>query len=362
MTRRRWLGVLAAALVLVLLGAALVVLGVIGGDGREERARRARSAGATFSEAAVLAPDDARRVLWTDWGDVRRDLDVDLDATSTVEELDTLLDRGFDTDLTATTALVSSAAVMQESFAFSPASLEWELFTQSDRAATLTMRLGAGVTTDDVAAALRSLQYAEPAEAGGTWRGDTDSPIAGQVTPELSNIALDAAHGLVFASDRPAGVEVAVQAAAEAGTGTVPSDVVDGLGTPLSAAAYDSTYACSALAMANADPDGQSEGEGLVAQAGAVNPLTGFGIAAQADGAVTVTLGFETEEQARTNADTRSVLASGPAPGQGGDFADLFVLDQTSADGKVVTLDLTPTEGTYVVSQLSNGPVLFATC
>ena len=73
-------------------------------------------------------------------------------------------------------------------------------------------------------------------------------------------------------------------------------------------------------------------------------------------------MGFETEKQARTNADTRTELASGPAPGQGGDFSDRFELGPVTADGVVVTMELTPTEGSYVLSDLSNGPLLFATC
>ena len=55
-------------------------------------------------------------------------------------------------------------------------------------------------------------------------------------------------------------------------------------------------------------------------------------------------------------------LAAGPAPGQGGDFADRFELGQVTADGRVVTLRLDPVEGTRVLSDLSTGPVLFATC
>ena len=64
----------------------------------------------------------------------------------------------------------------------------------------------------------------------------------------------------------------------------------------------------------------------------------------------------------RTNADTRATLASGPAPGEGGDFADLFDLGKVSADGTVVTMELEPAESAYAFSALKDGPVLFATC
>ena len=82
----------------------------------------------------------------------------------------------------------------------------------------------------------------------------------------------------------------------------------------------------------------------------------------QPDGDVRVVLSFESDDQARTNADTRRILAAGPAPGQGGEFTDRFGVVEVSAEGRVVTMELRPGEGEYVVSDLSTGPVLFATC
>jgi hypothetical protein len=48
--------------------------------------------------------------------------------------------------------------------------------------------------------------------------------------------------------------------------------------------------------------------------------------------------------------------------GQGGDFADRFTLDKATADGSLVSLDLSPKRGAAVLGDLSTGPVLFATC
>lgn len=349
------------AVVLVVV-ATLVVVRLLDDDDREQQVRRATSAGASFADVTILAQDDAERMLWTDWAGVRDEVGVDLGATSTPEEVDDFLSRGFDADLTSTTALPESALVMQDQFAFSPASLEWELFTQSQAAATLTMKLGDGVTTDDVATALRALGYAEPGEPDGVWSGNSDLPVAGDVTPELTFVSLDRARGIVFSSDQPTGVEAAVKAATEADSEPVPADVVSSLGSPLSAAAYNSTEACSALAMGSADESDQAEGDRLLAAAGKVNPVTGFGIGVAPGGAIRVTLGFDNEDQAVTNADSRAVLVEGPAPGQGGAFTDRFDVVAVSADGTVVTFDLDPLEGESVLSDLSTGPVLFATC
>ena len=79
-------------------------------------------------------------------------------------------------------------------------------------------------------------------------------------------------------------------------------------------------------------------------------------------GGAEVLLGFENDDQARTNADTRAVLAAGPAPGQGGDFSDRFAVDEVTAEGTLVRMVLEPEPGAFVLSDLSSGPVLFATC
>jgi hypothetical protein len=317
----------------------------------------------TMAYAVSLAPEGAQRVLWTDWAGVREELGLDLDRASSGEQADGLLEAALDADLGSASILDLSAATMQQSLGFSPATLDWELYAQTADGAALVMRLGGGVTTDDVAAALVEVEYVEPAEADGTWTRDADtSPVATDLDPTLGNIALLEDEGLVVASDLPIGVDAALDAIADAESEPVPAGVVDALGSPLSAVLYTGDQACSELAMGNADPRDQQTADDLLAAAGTVNPLTGFAIAAEPGGGVRVAMGFDGEEQARTNADTRAVLAAGPAPGQGGDFADRFTVEEVSADGSVVRMDLARVDGAEVVADLTNGPVLFATC
>ena len=109
------------------------------------------------------------------------------------------------------------------------------------------------------------------------------------------------------------------------------------MGEPLSAAVYTGDFACKSLAMAQADEDDQSTADQLVAAAGRVDPMTGFAMAVEPDRQVTVAMAFETDDQARRNADSRAKLAAGPAPGQGGDFGERFTLGPVTADGSVVT-------------------------
>ncbi len=188
-------------------------------------------------------------------------------------------------------------------------------------------------------------------------------PSIGTLTPELQYLAVDSDQRLVVGSD----TEPYLGRAMETVTGDAESvdgldGVVDAMDEPLAAAVYDGEVACRSLAMGAADAADQDQAAELIAAAGEVHPMTAFAMAAEPGAGVRVAMSFETEDQARTDADSRAALASGPAPGQGGDFSDRFRLGKVSAEGDVVTMELQPEDGEYILSDLTNGPVLFATC
>lgn len=316
-----------------------------------------------IEQATAYAPADAERLTWTDWAGIRERLDADVDAASSGGEVEDFLDDAFERDLSSGSALVGSAPVLQRHFGFSPATLEWELFSQSSAGAVVVLRVP-DADLDDVAADLAELGYAEPADEDGVWEGGPDllPEIGAGLTPELQYVALVADEQLVLTSDRADYLEEVI---AGLGEGSLPepvTDAVEASGSPLSAVVYDGDHACSALAMSRADREDQEAAERLVAEAGGVDPVAAYAMSAQPDGEVRVALAFAGSEQARANADARAALASGPAPGQGGAFTDRFAVESATADGDVVTLELTPVEGAYVLSDLSSGPVLFATC
>ena len=114
--------------------------------------------------------------------------------------------------------------------------------------------------------------------------------------------------------------------------------------------------------MAQADADDQSTADQLIAQAGGVDPMTGFAMAVEPDRQCGWRWPSRPTTRRARNADSRAELAAGPAPGQGGDFADRFTLGPVTADGRVVRMELEPVDGSPVLSDLSTGPVLFATC
>ena len=318
-----------------------------------------------LQRAIDLAPGDGERFSWTDWGAVRAELGADLDADSPSTQVTDFLDAAYSADLSSTSALLESAQVLHVQFGFSPASADWELFSQSAAGAVVMLHLPEGTDWDRIRSRITNLGYTEPAETDGVWEGGSDvlARIGSSITPEVGYIALDEEDSLVFTSDTRDYLAEAVDDAIGDGSSIAGlQDVVDASGSPLSAAIYTGDLACGALAMGQADPDDQAQGEQLVREAGKVNAYTAFAMSVQPGLDLRVALSFETDEQARTNADSRAILAAGPAPGQGGAFSDRFSLGPVEADGRVVTLPLEPVEGSYVISDLSNGPVLFATC
>ena len=354
-TRAVGVGVVAVGVVL-LAAVVLVGAGVIHpfGPGR-----------ADFATAVASTPAGTERVSWTDWAGVRRELSSAVDARSSVDQLRTFLDDGYEADLTSRSALLQSAPVLQSRFGFSPASAEWELFSQSREGAVVTLGLPDETDFIDLGDRLEELGYLRPESVTGVWAGGPDlvSSISTALTPELAYLALDAQEHMVLASDQEDYLETAIRSATGDGARVDGLDAVAAaLEEPLSAAVYSGDYACGALAMAQADADDQAQAAELTAAAGTVDPYLAFAMGVRSGGDVRVAMRFANDEQARTNADTRAILAAGPAVGQGGDFTDRFTLRSARADGSLVMLEMRPAKGQYVLSDLSSGPVLYATC
>jgi hypothetical protein len=318
----------------------------------------------SFAWGVDHAPAGTQRLSWTDWAAVRAREKAELSAGSTAGDVRRLLDRAFDDDLSSASALVTSAPVLQTRFGFSPATADWELFSQSDQGAVVMLHLPSG-GLDTAADRLRELGYAEPSDADGVWQGGADllAGISPSLTPELAYVALDRDDSVLLTSDSASYLSVATDAVTGDGDRVSGLDpVVDGAGEPLSAAVYSGDYACGALAMEHAGASDQAQGRRLVAAAGEVNPYSAFAMSDQPDGSVRVALAFDSSQAARTNADSRATLARGPAPGQGGTFTERFAVDSVTAHGSVVVMTLTPKPDASVLSDLSTGPLLFATC
>jgi hypothetical protein len=264
--------------------------------------------------------------------------------------------------------MVDTAAVLQEALGFSPADVDWELLAQSDTGSVLIAGLPHDLDLDELGDGFDDLGYTRPDDAGGVWEGGEElvsriSQANGdELSPQFQYLAIDAGRHLLLASDSGPYLREAVGEVDDDLGDDGLRDVAGAVAEPLSAAVYTGDFACKSLAMAQAGDDDRSAADQLLAAAGRVDPMTGFAMAVEPDRAVRVAMDFETDEQARRNADSRARLAAGPAPGQGGDFGERFALGPVTADGTVVTMRLDPVEHSPVLSDLSTGPLLFATC
>jgi hypothetical protein len=355
-SRRRTL-VIATAVVLVLV--AVVV-------GRKAWQDAHRSA---LREALDAVPSATMRLGFTDWAAVRRQLDVpdqDRPSAATVEKLTS---KSYDTDLSAASSIDESTAALQKYFGFSPATADWEAYAQSDAGATMVVRMPDGFDFDNVTAHLDDVGFTEPADDTGVWKGGVDlvAAIDPSITPELQYVAVLADRHLIVTSDEASYAKKAAAVAlgedaslADVASARALADKVD---EPAAAMLWPRDFACSDLAMSQADEDSQSQADALVKEAGGVTPLSGLVMALGTDRTLTVAAGFESAAQAKDNLRPRARLAVGEAPGRGGSFSDDLMLVSSRTDGSAVLLELRPKERTgFVLSALDNGPVLFATC
>ncbi|WP_460787489.1 hypothetical protein [Nocardioides maradonensis] len=348
LTRRR-------AVVAVIVALVVVALGVVGWV-------RTRSGPETrLSAAMALTPRTAVRFSWTDWAAVRAKVGVsEADASDHVRAF---LTQAFDADLSSASALDDSAPTLAAKLGVSPANLSWELYAQGTDGAVVVMGLPDDVTPAELRVTLAQIGYTDPGSDDGVWQvGSGGLASIGNLTPELGNLTIDAQHHVLAASDSAAFLRD--WRSNERGTGddSAVAAVAASLGDAPSGVVYDGGYACQALAMNQADPADQAEGARLIAEAGRINPLDAFAMAYAPDGSVQVRMLFENPDQARTNATTRATLAVGPAPGQGGSFTDRYTLVRTTAEKDLVSMTLQPAPGTYVLSDLDSGPLLFASC
>lgn len=318
-----------------------------------------------IGRALAMAPAATSRVSWTDWEGVRRELDADVDADSSAEEVDAFLSDAFAEDLSAMSALGTSAGVMQTELGFSPATITWELLAQSPDGAVEMLGVDDDVSFDDVADRLTALGWTEPEDDDGVWVGGPDvlSGAGPMLTPELQHFVLLADRHVILASDQAPYLEQVLDVVhGDADAADDLADLAAGLDEPVAAAVYDGAYACERLAMSQADDDAQAEADQLVEAAGGVHPLTGFAMGLMPGGDLRALMQVEDADDAPGDADARAQLAAGPAPGQGGDFTDRFTVADAGSEGREITLDLQPEDGEYVLSDLTSGPVLFATC
>ena len=187
-------------------------------------------------------------------------------------------------------------------------------------------------------------------------------PQIGTLTPELQYLALDADQQLVVGSDTEAYAGTAIAAA------TGEEEGVDDLDAVLEAVGDRSrprsTAATSCAARSRWATRARRAGAGQrpAGRRGRGQPPHRLRDGTRARRRRTR---GDVVRGRRAGADQRRHprhVGFGAGTGKGGDFTDRFRLGRVAAEGEVVTMALDPVEGSYVLSDLSSGPVLFATC
>lgn len=350
-------------LVLGVVVVALLVTAVVLVRGLVERAGRS-----SFEEALRMVPAATQRVGFTDWAAARRITGIA--RTADPAEIDRLVDESYDRDLSAASVMTGGADAQQELLGFSAGTVAWEAFAQSPEGSALVVRLADEVDTDDVRAALAASGYDKPASDDGVWQGGIDL-VAG-LDPDLGQqfqhvAVLDDQHAVV-ASDEVPHVERAARAARGDGESLAEADDTDGLsgsvGEPVvSAVLWSRDFACEDLALSRGAPEDEQRGAAVIEAAGGVSPLDGLLMARLAGSSLVVVERYEEERQARADLAARARLAVGEAVGRAGSYADDFELTASRTDGANVVLMLRAREGnSFLLSALSNGPVVFAAC
>lgn len=329
---------------------------------------RLLTGGTPLQQALKYAPDGAQRISFTDWAGIRAELHSDVDAGSPTSKVEALMSKAYDKDLSPTSVLADSAGLLHDHYGWSPATLDWELYSQTSKGDLMVGHLP-DMDADGLADKLNDMGFEKPSEDptdGGVWDGsavsfdqlDPDSTV----TPPITYVALVPGKHLVLTSDDDVFLSKQVDRLGDQGAPDPIKKAADGLDRPLAAFMFTGDYTCSKLGMTKAEPADQEQANELIAAAGKVNPVEAFAMAAEPGGLVRAAMTFDDGDQARANADSRAKLAVGPAPGQGDNFPDRFKLGKVAANGPVVTMDMRPKADESVLSDLANGPLLFATC
>ncbi len=327
----------------------------------------------SYEQAVQSMPESTLRATYTDWASVRSLAEgSSLGSSSTTRDVSNFVSRAYDLDLTSTSAVVDSTYAMNRRYGFSPIDASWEMYGQSREGAVVAMRFDDSVDLEGVERNLRRLGYTAPADgagSGGVWAGSADlvATIDPTLTPVMQNVVVLPEEGVVLLSDN--------QAYASSSAAVVTGDA-DGLDSvegvpelaaaaeePASAVLFASDFACEALSMAGADEEDQAVADDLISSAGGVSPVAGVVVAMQPDRSLVVGMHFESSDQASDDLRPRVDLASGEAVGQGGMFTERFRVVEAAADGNEIVMDLEPTSDDLpLLSDLTQGPLLFATC
>ncbi|MEO6604986.1 MAG: hypothetical protein ABIN55_05180 [Aeromicrobium sp.] len=325
---------------------------------------RAGDTRSSLTAALDALPDDTLVAGFTNWSSIRKQLDLG-DASSTAGRA-ALNDDASLLDLSTRSLIGRSVEEMHQSFGWSVADLDWEVYGQAADGAAMVARFDDSVSLADVRGSLRKLGYTQD---GRVWTLSASSSLTGELATSLASIAIIPGERLVVAADRPTYVLTVLQvidrdmpslltvrSAAQVAGALVGTD---------SALVQGGALACEDTSLAKQPADVQAQASAAVARAGDLANLTfaGRGLTDVSKGKqeVAFVMGFDSPSVAAAQLTARKALAKGPLIGGSGRIEDSLQLTSSRVDGATATLRFAhdPVSAAYMGGI---GPLLFASC
>jgi hypothetical protein len=324
----------------------------------------AGDARAPLASALDTLPADSQVAGFTDWSAIRQHLD--LGRATTAADRAALNDDASLLDLSTRSVIGRSIEEMHDSYGWSAADLDWEVYGQAGDGAAMVARFDDSISLSDVRGVLRKLGYQQD---GRVWNATASSPIDGELSATLASVAIVPGQRLVVAADRETYVRTVLQVI----DGDEPSllsvrpasEVAQALVGTDSAFLQSSGVACAATSVEKQSADVLAQARAAVARAGELADVTFAGRGLTSDSAdkqqIRFAMGFDSPSDAASQLKTRKTLARGTLIGGNGRIEDSLQLTGARVNGSTATLrfDHDPDSAAYMAGV---GPLLFASC
>lgn len=321
----------------------------------------------TVATALASMPAETVTASVTDWRGARTMLDAEGAA---------LLDRAYETDLSAVSVLGDMAPVMRGPYGWTVLDAQWEGLAQSRQGAAIVVQMPPGFDLDVVRDGLAEAGYTEPFDSDGVWRGGADlvARIDGSLTPLMAHAAvLDDSRRVVFSDNAPY-VSRTVEVIEGSRPALAQDESVDAVGDRIEGAAATVLHVgrrgCQVMGFGSTSPDDQALARQRLAAVGGVTRHQSVALALMpglSGGAsrspLLVAMHFDDTSALAGEGERRAALAVGDAPGQGDTYGSRFSVASSVQRGGDVVLRLRPREpDAQLLSDLNFGALLFAAC
>ncbi len=318
----------------------------------------------SLTSALDTLPADTLVAGFTDWSAIRARFD--LGAASTAAGRAALNDDVSLRDLSTRSVIGRSVEEMHQSYGWSAADVDWEVYGEAIDGAALVARLDDSVSMAAVTNALRKLGYTKE---GRVWNASPSMPTSTELSTTLASVTVIPGKRLVVAADRSTYVMTVLQVIDRDERSLLSVRSAAGVASALvgtdTALLQSGRIACASTTLGKLSDAVQAQAAAAIARAGplAETVFAGRGLTDISSGnqELRFAMGFASATEAAAQLRTRSALTTGPFIGGNGQIEDALRLTGSGVDGATTTLhfDQEPASGSYMGAQ---SPLLFASC